>query len=72
MIDLKRRQFLRGAAAIGAGLLVERAGGFARSSVAADSRIEILLGEEIGTINPNIYGHFAEHLGGVVYDGIWV
>ena len=26
----------------------------------------------IGTINPNIYGHFAEHLGGVIYDGIWV
>ncbi len=69
---MKRRQFLRGAAAIGAGILVERAGGFARSSYAADSRIEILLGEEIGTINPNIYGHFAEHLGGVVYDGIWV
>ena len=26
----------------------------------------------MGTIAPEIYGHFAEHLGGVVYDGIWV
>jgi alpha-N-arabinofuranosidase len=34
--------------------------------------IDIWLNEEIGRINPNIYGHFIEHLGGVVYDGIWV
>jgi alpha-N-arabinofuranosidase len=26
----------------------------------------------IGTINPNIYGHFAEHLGWCIYEGIWV
>jgi alpha-L-arabinofuranosidase len=38
----------------------------------ADSRLEILVGEPIGTIAPEIYGHFVEHLGGVVYDGIWV
>jgi len=69
---LKRREFLRGTAAIGAGILVERAGGLVHSARVADSRIEVLLGEEIGTINPTIYGHFAEHLGGVVYDGIWV
>ena len=25
-----------------------------------------------GTINPEIYGHFAEHLGRCIYDGIWV
>jgi len=25
-----------------------------------------------GTINKNIYGHFAEHIGGVMYDGLWV
>jgi alpha-N-arabinofuranosidase len=38
----------------------------------ADARIEILVNEPIGRIAPEIYGHFAEHLGGVVYDGIWV
>ena len=26
----------------------------------------------VGTINPNIYGHFAEHLGNCIYEGIWV
>ena len=67
---MKRREFLCGVGAVSAGILVERS--FAQSSRAADSRIEVLLGEEIGTINPTIYGHFAEHLGGVVYDGIWV
>lgn len=28
--------------------------------------------QSIGTINPNIYGHFVEHLGRCVYGGIWV
>src|SRR5881397_3704865 len=37
-----------------------------------DSRLDVLPGEPIGTIAPEIYGHFVEHLGGVVYDGIWV
>ncbi|MGM0878064.1 MAG: alpha-N-arabinofuranosidase [Bacillota bacterium] len=27
---------------------------------------------EKGTINKNIYGHFAEHLGRCIYEGIWV
>ena len=69
---MKRREFLCGVGAAGAGILLERARGLAQSTRAADSRIEILVGEEIGTISPNIYGHFAEHLGGVVYDGMWV
>lgn len=69
---MKRRTFLHGAAAAGTGLLVARAGGSPRPTRAADSRVEILIGEEIGTINRDIYGHFVEHLGAVVYDGIWV
>ncbi len=44
----------------------------ARSSRAATARIEILPDEKIGTISPDIYGHFTEHLGGCIYDGIWV
>ena len=28
--------------------------------------------ETIGTINPGIYRDFTEHMGGVIYDGIWV
>lgn len=28
--------------------------------------------DRIATINPNIYGHFTEHLGWCIYGGIWV
>lgn len=71
-MKLERRTFLRGALAGGAGVLADRVGGFAQSSRAADARVDVLVNEAIGTINPDIYGHFVEHLGGVVYDGIWV
>lgn len=37
-----------------------------------DAHVEILLDEPIGTIAPEIYSHFVEHLGTVVYGGIWV
>ncbi len=30
------------------------------------------LNKSKGTINPMIYGHFSEHIGGVFYDGMWV
>ena len=62
-----RRRFLAQSAAASAALLLAP-----RSSRAAESRIDLRLDEPIATIAPEIYGHFAEHLGGVVYDGIWV
>ncbi len=62
-----RRRFLAQSAAASAALLLAP-----RTSRAADARIDIRLDEPIATIAPEIYGHFAEHLGGVVYDGIWV
>ena len=34
--------------------------------------IEIFPEETIATISPEIYSHFIEHLGGVIYDGVWV
>jgi len=69
---LERRQFLRNSV-LGAGaLLFSRSSLFAADTSSTDSRIEVLLGEPLGTISPNIYGHFTENLGGVVYDGIWV
>jgi alpha-N-arabinofuranosidase len=37
-----------------------------------DAHIDIIPGEPIATISPEIYGHFIEHLGGVIYDGVWV
>src|SRR5215475_12334781 len=60
-----RREFLQAAA--GASAFVP-----ALRSQSAQTRIEVLLNEPIGRIAPEIYGHFVEHLGGVVYDGIWV
>ena len=32
-------------------------------------KLYLVIPEEIGTISPEIYGHFTEHLGGVFYDG---
>jgi alpha-N-arabinofuranosidase len=64
-----RRNFLKGVAACGLAASVSRS-----QSTAADSsaHIEILPEEPIGVIAPEIYGHFIEHLGGVIYDGVWV
>jgi alpha-N-arabinofuranosidase len=68
-----RREFIRGSIAGAGCLLFSRSAPFATASpTGADSRIEVLLGEPLGTISPNIYGHFAENLSGVIYDGIWV
>jgi alpha-N-arabinofuranosidase len=39
---------------------------------AHNSSITINPLDPISTINPNIYGHFAEHLGRCIYDGAWV
>ncbi len=43
-----------------------------RAGSAAQVSVTILLDELIGTIKPAIYSQFAEHIGGVIYDGIWV
>ncbi|HSC25830.1 MAG TPA: alpha-L-arabinofuranosidase C-terminal domain-containing protein [Vicinamibacterales bacterium] len=66
MTDCSRRQFVHLAAAA-AGLVLAP-----RSSWAVDTRIEVLAGERIGPITADLFGHFVEHLGGVVYDGVWV
>ncbi|MEM1990357.1 MAG: alpha-L-arabinofuranosidase C-terminal domain-containing protein [Candidatus Bathyarchaeia archaeon] len=34
--------------------------------------ITVKLDEQIGVINPHIFGHFIEHLGRCIYPGIWV
>jgi alpha-N-arabinofuranosidase len=34
--------------------------------------VTVRLDEPIATIKPGVYGQFAEHIGGVIYDGIWV
>jgi alpha-N-arabinofuranosidase len=37
-----------------------------------DAHVEVFVDEPGSLINPNIYGQFTEHIGGVIYDGVWV
>jgi alpha-L-arabinofuranosidase len=68
-LQMNRRSFLRnstlGAAYAFAPRMLSETNG-------AVARIDVLFDEPLGVISPNIYGHFTENLGGVVYDGIWV
>lgn len=67
---MERRSFLKAAAAsTAAALVLHKSRAFAQQ---AGSYIEVLLDEPIGTIAPEIYGHFIEHMGAVIYDGVWV
>ncbi len=68
-MTMQRREFLKNVSLAGSAALIAPRAAY---SQAPDSRIEILINEPIGTVNPNIYSHFVEHLGGGVYDGIWV
>jgi alpha-L-arabinofuranosidase len=71
---IKRREFIR-TTSLAAGAAFHNlpfSRSFLPDTSSTDSRIEILLDEPLGVISPNVYGHFVEHLGGVVYDGIWV
>src|SRR6185436_2183812 len=66
-IPMRRRTFLKaiGGAALAAG---------ASRPVAAAAEVDIALSLDApgAPISRHIYGHFIEHLGGVMYDGIWV
>ena len=64
---MQRRAFLRTAAGAGISALAA-----SRASLAADAEIVLTPATPGPVINPHIYGHFIEHLGGVIYDGIWV
>ena len=72
MKKLKRREFLHTVTAGAAGLAWAYKYSPVSLAQTADARIEVLLDEPLGTISPNIYGHFTENLSGVIYDGIWV
>jgi alpha-L-arabinofuranosidase len=66
-MTIPRRRFLESAAAAG---LAAFSG--VRALHAADAEIEVDPSAPGPRISPHVYGHFVEHLGGVVYDGIWV
>jgi alpha-L-arabinofuranosidase len=67
------KRLVRGAAAVGAGCAAALAG--TRRVGARQPRalsVTVALDEPVGRIRPALYGQFAEHIGGVIYDGIWV
>ncbi len=66
-----RRSFLK-TSTLAASALALRVNPLLSQSTQVDAHIEILPAEPIATISPELYGHFIEHLGGVIYDGVWV
>jgi alpha-L-arabinofuranosidase len=70
---LNRRKFLTALPASRALLgVVPAALALPRSARASDADVTVYLNEPVGKISPLLHGHFIEHLGGVVYDGVWV
>src|SRR6186997_3347558 len=67
MLIMRRREALKSAAYAGVAGLIG-----SRDATAAEADIEIRPEAPGAVISPHIYGHFIEHLGGVIYDGIWV
>lgn len=66
---MRRRDFLKGTAASGLALGLPA---LSLGGEEVNAWIDVLLEEPLGTISPDIYGHFTEHLGGVIYGGVWV
>lgn len=66
---MDRRNFLKSSAMTGAMLTFSSRKIWANS---VDARIEVYADEPLGEISRNIYGQFTEHIGGVIYDGVWV
>jgi alpha-N-arabinofuranosidase len=65
-----RRLAHAGAIAAGAAAAPRMLGAVHRA--AAELTVTVLFDEPIATIRPALYSQFAEHIGGVIYDGIWV
>ena len=66
---MQRRQFLKNSAMAGAVLAFAGKPVWARQ---ADATVQIFVDDPGARIAPEIYGHFTEHIGGVIYDGVWV
>jgi alpha-N-arabinofuranosidase len=67
-----RRLALAGLTGAAAGTSLRFVRARSRGLTAAQHSVTLLLDEPIATIRPALYSQFAEHIGGVVYDGIWV
>lgn len=65
-----RRNFLKTTALTAAAATVRMP--MLAQAAQVDAHIEVVPSEPIGVISPEVYSHFIEHLGGVIYDGVWV
>ncbi|MGC1452127.1 MAG: alpha-L-arabinofuranosidase C-terminal domain-containing protein [Candidatus Sulfotelmatobacter sp.] len=68
-MQIGRRQFLKCAAASSLTFAYSTPVSWARTT---DARIEIMPEDSNGIISSNLFGQFTEHIGGVIYDGVWV
>jgi alpha-N-arabinofuranosidase len=69
---MNRRGFLEALAVTGAATLAGARPRRATAQIVPDVEIVVRPRQPGATIAPHLYGHFIEHLGGVIYDGIWV
>jgi len=69
---MNRRGFLEALALTGAATLAGARPRFAAAQSVPDVEVVVRPRQPGATIAPHLYGHFIEHLGGVIYDGVWV
>src|SRR6476620_5164945 len=69
MSPLTRRDFVAGGSAAAFAAITTRKG---FSASATEQEIQISPNDSMGTIRPELHGHFAEHLGSCIYGGLWV
>jgi alpha-N-arabinofuranosidase len=67
--NLSRREFTLGLGAAAFSVIAPRR---IFSFQARQQRILVDANAEVGTIRPELHGHFAEHLGSCTYGGLWV
>jgi alpha-L-arabinofuranosidase len=71
-MKITRRAALKSSVLAATALALRGSSLFSQAATGIDAHIDIIPGEPIATISPEIYSHFIEHLGGVIYDGVWV
>jgi alpha-N-arabinofuranosidase len=75
---MKRRKFIESGTLAAIGTAAAGKGSALAGMIAAPppatqrAKVNVIWGDQLGKINPNVYGHFTEHLGGCIYDAMWV
>src|SRR5947208_2111785 len=69
LMNLSRRRFIQNTAGLSLAALIPKG---LIGDTARTEQITVRTESEIGTVRPELHGHFAEHLGSCVYGGLWV